>query len=74
MKPSEQAAAYMEAKKGNQERRSYYLKLTGSFFEDKVIKKLRMLPGGDTYIVIVLKRFDKEIHIFDIFIWFMCFR
>ena len=61
MKPSEQAAAYMEAKKGNQERRSYYLKLTGSFFEDKVIKKLRMLPGGDTYIVIVLKLFIESL-------------
>ena len=33
----------------------YWLKLKTSFFNDKVIKKLRKFAGGDTYVIIYLK-------------------
>lgn len=33
----------------------YWLKLKDGFFDDKVIKKLRRLAGGDTYVIIYLK-------------------
>ncbi len=33
----------------------YWLKLNEGFFDDKVIKKLRRLAGGDTYVIIYLK-------------------
>ena len=41
----------------NKEKRYFYLKLTASFFKDKAIKKLRKLPGGDTYALITLEIF-----------------
>lgn len=37
------------------ERRFYWLKLPEDFFQDKRIKKLRRLAGGDTFTVIYLK-------------------
>lgn len=37
------------------EKRMYWLKVSLSFFRDKVIKKLRSLPAGDTYTVIALE-------------------
>ena len=37
------------------EKRYYWLKLQDDFFEDKKIKKLRRLAGGDTYTIIYLK-------------------
>ena len=61
MLPSEMAAQHSEQKKANQERRTYYLKLSAAFFEEKVIRKLRMLPGGDTYIVIILELFIESL-------------
>lgn len=36
-------------------RRFYWLRLKEDFFNDKRIKKLRMLAGGDTYTIIYLK-------------------
>ena len=33
----------------------YWLKLNEDFFDDKVIKKLRRIAGGDTYVIIYLK-------------------
>ena len=33
----------------------YWLKLNEGFFDDKIIKKLRRLAGGDTYVIIYLK-------------------
>jgi predicted phage replisome organizer len=33
----------------------YWLKLNEGFFDDKIIKKLRKLAGGDTYVIIYLK-------------------
>ncbi|MDF2844768.1 MAG: hypothetical protein K0R00_3194 [Herbinix sp.] len=33
----------------------YWLKLQEDFFKDKVIKKLRRIAGGDTYVIIYLK-------------------
>ena len=35
------------------EKRFYYLKIQKSFWRDKAIRKLRKLPGGDTYAIIV---------------------
>lgn len=37
------------------EKKYYWLKMTGQFFEDKAIKKLRKIAGGDTYTIIYLK-------------------
>lgn len=37
------------------EKKYYWLKMTDQFFEDKAIKKLRKIAGGDTYTVIYLK-------------------
>ena len=37
------------------EKRYYWLKFQGDFFDSKRIKKLRKLAGGDTYLVIYLK-------------------
>lgn len=39
----------------NVNKRYYWLKLMGDFFNDKRIKKLRKIAGGDTYTVIYLK-------------------
>lgn len=39
----------------NANKRYYWLKLMGDFFNDKRIKKLRKIAGGDTYTVIYLK-------------------
>src|SRR3712207_9143409 len=36
-------------------KRYYWIKLMGDFFNDKRIKKLRKIAGGDTYTVIYLK-------------------
>lgn len=37
------------------EKRYFWLKVSKEFFEDKVIKKFRKLPGGDTYALIALR-------------------
>ena len=37
------------------ERRFYWLKLSKDFFRQLEIKKLRMIAGGDTYVIIYLK-------------------
>lgn len=37
------------------EKRFFWLKVSKEFFEDKVIKKFRKLPGGDTYALIALR-------------------
>ncbi len=37
------------------EKRLYWLKLKEQFFQDKAIKKLRRMAGGDTYTIIYLK-------------------
>lgn len=39
----------------NVNKRYYWLKLMGDFFNDKRIKKLRKIAGGDTYTIIYLK-------------------
>lgn len=39
----------------------YWLKLPDNFFEDKSIKKLRRIAGGDTYTVIYLKMLLKSL-------------
>ena len=54
-KPSEMMADYEEKKR--KEKKYYFLKLTTSFFKDKAVKKLRRLPGGDTYALITLEIF-----------------
>ena len=36
-------------------KRYYWLKLKEDFFRDKVMKKMRKIAGGDTYVVIYLK-------------------
>ncbi len=36
-------------------KRYYWMKLFHTFFQDPKIKKLKKLPGGDTYVIIVLK-------------------
>lgn len=36
-------------------KRYYWLKLKEDFFRDKVMKKLRKIAGGDTYVIIYLK-------------------
>lgn len=50
------------------ERRTYYLKLSDSFFKDKAIKKLRRRAGGNTYVIIVLELFllslEDENHLY----------
>ena len=43
--------------KEKKEKRYYFLKLSTSFFKDKAIKKLRKLPGGDTYALITQEIF-----------------
>ena len=55
MMPSEMASAYEKEKR--KEKKYYFLKLSTSFFKDKAIKKLRRLPGGDTYALITLEIF-----------------
>ena len=37
------------------EKKYYWLKLKEGFFEQKIIKKLRKIAGGDTYVIIYLK-------------------
>ena len=37
------------------EKKYYYFKLENTFFDQKEIKKLRRIPGGDAYTVIYLK-------------------
>lgn len=41
-------------------KRYYWLKLPKDFFEDKAIKRLRQIAGGDTYIIIYLKMLLKS--------------
>lgn len=41
-------------------KRYYWLKLPKDFFEDKAIKKLRQIAGGDTYTIIYLKLLLKS--------------
>lgn len=36
-------------------RRFYWLKLKENFFQDKIIKKLRTLENGDTFLIVYLK-------------------
>lgn len=36
-------------------KRYYWLKLKNNWFNDKRIKKLRSVAGGDTYVIIYLK-------------------
>lgn len=38
-----------------EEKKYYWLKLKADFFNDKRIRKLRRLAGGDTYTIIYLK-------------------
>ena len=54
MMPSEMAEQAGIGKK-NLEPRYYFLKMPTDFFEDKIMRKLRRLPGGDTYTIIALK-------------------
>lgn len=44
------------------EKRYYWLKLQENFFEDKRVKKLRKIAGGDTYTVIYLKLILSTLH------------
>lgn len=37
------------------EKRMYWLQVSKEFFQDKVIKKFRKLPGGDTYAIVALR-------------------
>ena len=54
MTPSEVMNDYMAKKKKG--KRLWWLKLPKDFFtSNNVIKKMRKLPGGDTYVVITLK-------------------
>lgn len=39
----------------NESKKYYWLKLKNDFFDDKKIKKLRTIAGGDTYTIIYLK-------------------
>ena len=39
----------------------YWLKLPSDFFEDKAIKRLRQIAGGDTYTIIYLKMLLKSL-------------
>lgn len=41
-------------------KRYYWLKLSKDFFEDKAIKRLRQVAGGDTYTIIYLKMLLKS--------------
>lgn len=36
-------------------KRYYWIKLSGDFFRDKLIKKLRQIAGGDTFVICYLK-------------------
>ena len=38
-----------------------YLKLSDDFFEQKIIKKLRSIAGGDTYTIILVKMLMRSI-------------
>ena len=42
-------------------KRYYWLKLPTDFFEDKAIKRLRQIAGGDTYTIIYLKMLLKSL-------------
>lgn len=52
----------------SKEKAFYYLQISDGFFQDKVIKRLRRLPGGDTYVIIAIKilmlGLQDENHIF----------
>lgn len=39
----------------SKEKAFYYLKLSEGFFQDKVIRRLRRLPDGDSYVIIAIK-------------------
>ena len=54
VKPSEK---FQEAGigKNKKETRYYWLQLPKDFFQDKVMRKLRRLPGGDLYTIVALK-------------------
>lgn len=47
--------------KTNRNKRYYYIKLTDDFFRQKEIKKLRRIPGGDTYTIIYQKMLLRSI-------------
>lgn len=47
--------------KMSENKKYYWLKLPKDFFENKEIKKLRQLAGGDTYTIIYLKMLLKSI-------------
>ncbi len=40
---------------GDDKKKFYWLKLKIDFFDDKVIRKMRRIPGGDTYALLYLK-------------------
>lgn len=42
-------------------KRYYWLKLDSGFFDNKAIKKLRTIAGGDTYTIIYLKMLTKSL-------------
>ena len=42
-------------------KRFYWFKMKNGFFEDKRIKKLRKIAGGDTYTIIYLKMMLKSL-------------
>ncbi|WP_302487504.1 phage replisome organizer N-terminal domain-containing protein, partial [uncultured Ruminococcus sp.] len=43
-------------------KRYYWLKLKEDFFRDKVMKKMRKIAGGDTYVVIwtIVNKVDRR--------------
>lgn len=45
----------MDDKNKQEEKRYYFLKLPKDFFTDRVMKKLRKLPGGEAYTIIAQK-------------------
>ena len=45
----------------SENKKYYWLKLPKDFFEDKAIKKLRSIAGGDTYTIIYLKMLLKTL-------------
>lgn len=48
-------------------RKYYWLKLRDSFFDDKKIKKLRSIAGGDTFTIIYLKMMLKSLQTDGVF-------
>ena len=44
------------------EKRYYWFKFQEDFFDDKRIKRLRQIPGGDTYLVIYLRLMNRTLN------------